>query len=193
VGAADSTTSRKQPHKVDADVRDLHALLKALDEPRPYVLVSHSYGGLIANLYARTYPKSIGGLVMVDTVSPTMRDVVSRAALAEWNATNARTSPQVREGVQLIDAFRRIDAAGPLPKVPAVVLSADKPWRIDLLPPEAREGDHVTFENWLASLDSLSTQLHAEHITTTNSGHDIYVYSPQLVVDAINEVVDAVR
>jgi hypothetical protein len=30
-------------------------------------------------------------------------------------------------------------------------------------------------------------------VTKTNSGHNIYAYSPQLVIDAIREVVDAVR
>jgi pimeloyl-ACP methyl ester carboxylesterase len=52
----DRTTPRKQPHTVDLDVADLHALLAALGEPGPYVLAAHSYGGVIAMLYARTYP-----------------------------------------------------------------------------------------------------------------------------------------
>ena len=43
------------------------------------------------------------------------------------------------------------------------------------------------------ALDRLAADLDAEHITETNSGHAIYLYSPALVVDAIHEVVDAVR
>ena len=78
-------------------------------------------------------------------------------------------------------------------KVPAVVLSADKPWRMDLLPPEAKQKDTVTFDQWLASLDRLATDLDAPHITETDSGHDIYLYSPALVVDAIRGIVGDVR
>lgn len=189
----DVTTPRPQPHTADADVSDLHALLSALGEPGPYVLVAHSYGGLIATLYARTYPDTVGGLVMVDTVTQLMEDVVSPAKLANWDSSNAMTSPQVREGVQLIDAFARINATPPLPDIPAVVLSADKPWRIDLLPPEALQDEMVTFEDWLTSLDRLAADLGAEHITRTDSGHDIYLYQPALVVDAIRSVVDDVR
>ena len=133
----DITTPRPQPHTVDLDVGDLHALLTALGEPAPYVLVAHSYGGLIATLFARTYPETVGGLVMVDTVTPLMEDVTSAERLVNWDATNATTSPQVREGVKLIDAFEKINAAPPLPELPAVVLSADKPWRTDLLPAAA--------------------------------------------------------
>jgi pimeloyl-ACP methyl ester carboxylesterase len=75
------TTPRPQPHTVDLDVSDLHSLLAAIGEPEPYVLVSHSYGGLVSTLYARTYPDSVAGLVMVDTVSEVMEDLVTPGAL----------------------------------------------------------------------------------------------------------------
>jgi pimeloyl-ACP methyl ester carboxylesterase len=193
VDGDDLTTPRPQPHTVDLDVSDLGALLTALGEPGPYVLVAHSYGGLIATLYARTTPATVGGLVMVDSVTPLMEDVVSPARLANWDAANSATSPEVREGVELIDAFQQIKAAPPMPTVPAIVLSADKPWRVDLLPADIAKGDMVSFADWLRSLDLLAAALGAEHVTRTNSGHDIYLYTPAVVVDAIRQVVDQVR
>lgn len=189
----DVSTPRAQPHTVDADVRDLHALLAALHEPGPFVLVAHSYGGMIATLYARTYPHAIGGLVMVDAAGQQMEDVVSATTLKNWDEINATTSPQVREGVRVIDAFAKINASPPLPRVPAVVLSADKPYRTDLLPADVNQDDLVTFADWLAAQDRLATELHAEHIMKTDSGHNVYMYSPALVVAAIREVVDDVR
>jgi hypothetical protein len=33
----------------------------------------------------------------------------------------------------------------------------------------------------------------AKHITNTNSGHNINIEQPQLVIDSVREVVDAVR
>ena len=74
-----------------------------------------------------------------------------------------------------------------------MVLSADKPWRIDLLPPEATHDEMVTFQDWLTALDRLAVDLDADHVTATNSGHDIEAYNPALVVDAIRTVVDDVR
>lgn len=187
------TTPRAQPHTVDVDVDDLHALMTAIQEPGPYVLVAHSYGGLVAALYARQYPEAVGGLVMVDTATHLIEDVASAARIANWNATNSATSPQVREGVELIDAFAQINAADALREMPAVVLSADKPWRTDLLPAEVAKVDTVTFEDWLASLELLAEALDAENITRTDSGHDIYLYNPALVVDEIHAIVDEVR
>ncbi len=189
----DVSTPRDQPHTVDLDVDDLRTLLGALGEPAPYVLVAHSYAGVIADLYARTHPDTVGGVVMVDAVSEQIADVVGPAELAAWDATNAMTTPQVREGVQLIDAFGRITAAPPMPAVPAVVLSADKPWRTDLLPADATGGPQVTFADWLAAQDRLATALQAEHIADTHSGHDIYLYNPGVVVAAIRDVVTAAR
>ncbi|GAA1422749.1 alpha/beta hydrolase [Streptomyces thermospinosisporus] len=192
VKGPDVSTPRPQPHSIDADVNDLGAMLTALGEPGPYVLVAHSYGGLIATLYARTHPQNIAGLVMVDAVTERMAEVAGAEAVKTWDASNAQTSPESREGVHILDAFRKINAAPPPPAVPAVVLSADKPWRTDLLPPEAKKGEQVTFEDWLVSQQRLAESLDArEHITNTDSGHDIYLYQPRLVIDAICDVVAA--
>jgi pimeloyl-ACP methyl ester carboxylesterase len=190
---ADISTPRSQPHTVDLDVSDLHALLIALGEPAPYVLVAHSYSGVVATLYARSYPESVAGLVMVDAVSHLIEDVIGPARLANWDTSNAATSPQVQEGVRLVDAFAQINAAPPLPTMPAAVLSADKPWRTDLLPAEATQGERVTFADWLAGQQRLAAALDVEPVTATDSGHDVYLYRPALVVDAIRDIVDDVR
>jgi pimeloyl-ACP methyl ester carboxylesterase len=63
------STPVRQPHELKSDVTDLHALLAAAGEPGPYVLVGHSYGGLIAELFASMYPKSVAGLVLLDMTS----------------------------------------------------------------------------------------------------------------------------
>jgi pimeloyl-ACP methyl ester carboxylesterase len=58
-----------QPTTARDAVADLHALLSAARETGPYVLVGHSYGGLVVRLYASTYPKDLSGLVLVDALS----------------------------------------------------------------------------------------------------------------------------
>lgn len=46
---------------------DLHQLLGALQIAPPYVLVAHSFGGLISRYYAHRYSNAVKGLVLVDT------------------------------------------------------------------------------------------------------------------------------
>jgi pimeloyl-ACP methyl ester carboxylesterase len=188
----DRSTPATQPHAVDRDVNDLHQLLGGLGESGPFVLVAHSYGGLIATLFARAYPTSVAGLVMVDAASELIADVLDPAVMASWDEMNQATSPQVPEGVLLADAFAQIDAAPAPPTVPAIVLTADKPYRTDLVPP-AVVAELPSFADWLDAQALLAAALGAEHITSTASGHNIYLYSPTLVIDAVRDVVDESR
>ena len=189
----DQSTPVAQPHPADQAADDLHRLLTAAGEPGPYVLVPHSYGGVVATLFARTWPDEVDGLVMVDAVTPLMREVASPEAVAKWDAFNRRSVPEAPEAVMLLDAFAKIDAAAPLRELPAVVLAPTS--RGSRHPPKRRATRlaGVTFADWQASEKLLATSLNARFVTKTNSGHNIYAYSPQLVVDAIREVVDAVR
>lgn len=49
-----------------AYVDDLRALLKTLGAAPPYLLVGHSYGGMIMRLFASRFPDEVCGLVLVD-------------------------------------------------------------------------------------------------------------------------------
>jgi DNA-binding NarL/FixJ family response regulator/pimeloyl-ACP methyl ester carboxylesterase len=49
-------------------VRELHTLLARAGVAGPSVLVGHSYGGLIMQLYASTYPQQVAGLVLVESM-----------------------------------------------------------------------------------------------------------------------------
>lgn len=50
-----------------ASAQDLHKLLQASGNSGPYVLVGHSYGGFIVQMFASLYPEETAGLVMVDS------------------------------------------------------------------------------------------------------------------------------
>jgi pimeloyl-ACP methyl ester carboxylesterase len=51
-------------------VEELHALLRNSGHPAPYIFVGHSYGGLLARLFADRYPDEIAGVVTVDSSHP---------------------------------------------------------------------------------------------------------------------------
>lgn len=70
-------------------VSDLHSLLAKAGVPPPYVLVGHSFGGLLARAYAANVPHEIAGLVLVDPVS-----------LAYWSDCPARERARLRLGAR---------------------------------------------------------------------------------------------
>lgn len=49
---------------------DLHALLDRANEPGPYVLAGHSFGGLYVLTFADLYPDEVAGMVLVDSTTP---------------------------------------------------------------------------------------------------------------------------
>jgi len=49
-------------------VDDLRRALDAAGIPSPYLLAGHSFGGLLAAMYARAYPTEVAGLALIDAV-----------------------------------------------------------------------------------------------------------------------------
>jgi pimeloyl-ACP methyl ester carboxylesterase len=185
---SDRSTEVPQPHNVQQDVDDVVALLGASQLPGPFVFAAHSYGGLVLDLLARTHPDLVAGLVFVDPVSEFLLSVGNPAQNAAFERDSAAPPEPGGEGVLVGDAVARINAAPPLPRVPAIVLSSDK-----YPPPEA-----VTPENYtLAQIHQANTLL-ADALGTTNivsvgSGHNMMLYQPKFVADNIIDIVDRVR
>ncbi|MGE5212152.1 MAG: alpha/beta fold hydrolase [Nitrospirota bacterium] len=199
-GALASEPSRSdpvpEPITVADAVVDLHALLIASKEPGPFVLVGHSIGGLISRLYASTYPRDVSGLVLIDALSEDLYKRLTPEQQAVFEKLN-----DVPERYDNVRSFEQVRAAPPVRAMPIVVLTADhspitsKDIASGRFPPgvTAKFADAL----WAAQVpaqDSLARLFpNAKHITNTNSSHYIQIDQPQLVIDSIREVVDAVR
>ncbi|HEY2567810.1 MAG TPA: alpha/beta hydrolase [Candidatus Udaeobacter sp.] len=177
----------QQPTTAQQGVADLHALLTAAKEPGPYVLVGHSWGGLIARLFASTYPNDVSGLVLIDPASEFLK---SSLAPAQWTTYIKATKKLIEpSGLEAPDHERTLDLLHGTPRVraiPVVVLTSDK--RFDF-----GAGGAETWPAWRTAQDRLAKLLNAKHVSDTNSGHAIQMEQPRLVIDAIHEVVEAIR
>lgn len=60
------STSKTNVYTPINDIKNLYALVNKLELPAPYILVGHSYGGMLNRLYAAHYPEQIVGIVLVD-------------------------------------------------------------------------------------------------------------------------------
>ena len=197
-----------QPITTVNAVADLHALLRAVDAAGPVVLAAHSYGGQIARLYASTYPQEVAGIVLIDAQSEELETLLAPEYFREFLRLNApqRDSLEEYPDIERVDferSFAQIRAAAPLRPMPLVVLSADRSVApqiaqgladgtvpADILP---GYGDAIDALQLVAQKHLAELVPDATHITRTNSGHDINIEQPQLVIDAVRSVVDAVR
>lgn len=61
-------------------VDELSALLTAAEEPGPYVVAGHSFGGLNMTLFAATHPDDVVGIVLIDSSHPGQTEALAAAA-----------------------------------------------------------------------------------------------------------------
>jgi pimeloyl-ACP methyl ester carboxylesterase len=58
------------PRTASRIAAELHELLRAAALPSPFLLVGHSYGGLVMRLYASRHPNDVAGLVLIEPAIP---------------------------------------------------------------------------------------------------------------------------
>ena len=200
-GKLSPSTPVPQPTSAKVAAADLDALLRTSGEPGPYVLAGHSFGGPVIRLYAGAHPAEVGGLVLVDALSEDLTNGLTPKQQALFEELNTPPPGTRAESLDEQATFQQLRQAPPVPPVPTVVLTADRPQLTKevLAKGQLPEGVDQEFADalWAAQLaaqEKLAKKFpDAEHITDTNSTHYIQLDNPQLVTDSIRQVVDADR
>ena len=197
LGTSTPTTGSVTPAN---GVVDLHRLLRAAHVRGPYVLVAHSFGGLIARLYSSTYPKEVAGLVLIDSPSELFFDRLTVAQQEMWIA--ASTGEAAFPGAESFNfpaTFAEMRAARKPPRVPTVLFTSDEPFDYSAavaagkLGPEFTDFGPLSFRAHVAAQRDLAKRLGARLVLDTHSGHYIFVEHPKRVISAIRRVVDKAR
>lgn len=204
IGRSDAIT---QPRTTPEAVAELHALLQAAAIHGPYVLAGHSWGGFMVRLYAATYPEEVIGLVLVDAYSERLETLMPSerwVAMARLNQDLGSNTVFPIEGYgdeETIDYYadnavvREAVAASPLPPMPLAVLAHGGSFS----PPEELLAPYGLTSAELEALlranyESLATLVpRARFFVATESGHEIHQDQPELVVEAIRQVVEGIR
>jgi pimeloyl-ACP methyl ester carboxylesterase len=181
VGKSDRVAGR---HTGADSVRDLHALLGAAGVPGPYLLVGFSFGGLLAIMYAGTYPDQVMGMVSLDGSLPT-DDEVDRLIPA---AERAQVMAEQERNQESVDFYRTVDEAKALvakvPDVPVTYMAA----RPVELPP------NWPVERMQAFIRTKQVQftktLPKGRLVEVQSSHDIDVDKPELVIQEVQRILE---
>ena len=179
--AGTGTSERRPPGAAPtagSQAEEMHMLLERAGIDPPFVLVPHSYSGLIARVYADRYPGDVAGFVFEDVSTAWEIDLWPRWDDSPWIDGGQRTDIRATES-QVLDA-------APLGDRPTIVVSQDT-YDEEGIPGWAAP----IFARQQAKLAALGDD--AIHVRADGSGHWIHRDAPSVMVTAIGAVVEAVR
>lgn len=189
-GRSDSEPA-KTPRTLTAVVEELRTLLRNAGYKPPYVLVGRSLGGIYVRAFATMYPTEVAGLVLVDG-SHERQGIELARALGMTTEQYLRASLETEkddatrrelEDLAPVLATGNLGLSGKLPDLPTVIITNTRP-----------DGPPAVLKAWRSLHDELfQSTTHGMHILTNQSGHDIAGHEPDLVINAVRWVIDAVR
>lgn len=164
---------------IGAAAVDLHALLLKAKLKAPYVLVAHSIAGLVDREFARRYPKSVAGMVMLDT------------APDDWDVyTGTKTFVFGGESLNVVAASAALRAKDSLGAKPVVVIESGNPVAVSAW----AQGKSDFYSYWDSAQRALAKiSSNSVFAVATSIDHEIPTNAPDLTDEAMRLVVNAVR
>ena len=166
-------------------------------ESSPYIIVGHSMGGAIARIFVANHGDLVAGLVLEDAFSGDLFNGMTEEFRAFWDKL-IRTDP---EGYEMGASIEQLQQAPPIRAMPTVVLTAGLPQitpeliASGELPPEITQA--IADEFWPIQTTSQNNLANlfpdGRHVVVTDSSHYIHIIKPSVVIDAITDIVEAVR
>ncbi len=182
-GTSDPRPVSVKPLTAATQARELHALLGAIHGSGRYVLVGHSYGGMISREFAALYPSQVVGMVLIDASSEPEIPVYDRLHAGPW--LDGTVTPAPNRKIDIYATVRQLEHAPPLRALPLIVITAgilEDQWLRTVPLVEARA------QTRLANISTNSV-----HVLDKGVGHFIPQRDPTIVVDAVEAVITAAR
>ena len=175
------------PYDIREEVNNLHTVLEELELARRIVIVAHSYGALLAQLYAFVHPEIVAGLVLLDPNSPATMVALHDVQTRPYSDAPPRTTRE--------RAFARIDAAiwetlttvyrSPIPQdIPVTVVSAEHaPF------PEERQNEAFRLTHQLLAVAVRDGRT----VIAEDSNHMIPAQRPDVVIDSVRDMLGRIE
>jgi len=189
--------TRPEPRTLLQSSLELDQLVDAAGLRPPFILVGHSYGGLLARAFAARHPDWVAGMVLVDPAderfTPALRQLDASRVEADDRQFAAIVPAKFQSELKLLQPVLDSGAlpsgtSGRLPDVPVVVLTsvqaADKPMFFLETPQALAIKRHL-------HADFLRQFSDGTQVVTDKSGHNIQQEEPALVIAAVDKVIAA--
>lgn len=188
------------PRDAEMSAADLHTLLTKADIAPPYVLVGHSFGGLLIRRFMANYPEEVDGLIFVDSLhedwweeslallpSPGSSDSGRLASFRSYLTDGWRDPSSNFEAMDIPAVVEQVRETGDFGDLPLMVLTAGKFTVLNPgLPPDVEADLAELFHDLQGRLAELSTV--GSQVVIPDSGHNMPRENPQAVIDAIRNM-----
>ena len=121
-GLSDARPAKVRPLTAATQARELCTLLKVIGAGPPYVLVGHSYGGMITREFAGLYPHQVVGMVLLDASSEPEVAVYDRLHAGPW--IDGTVQPAPNQKINIHATVRQLERAPSLGRMPLIVITA---------------------------------------------------------------------
>lgn len=186
------------PRTIVAVTEDLHVLLEKAKIPAPYVLVGHSLGGILTRLYASYYPKEVVGMVLVDSAhedeadrgvalmpTDTLKDILRTAKPEDLKV-------QGQEAIDSCSIRSVMNALNWRGDIPLVVLTQGVPYRTEDYPNPSLAPKYYQLHLEMQK-DLVNRSNKGKQVIAAKSGHFIHQDEPDLVINAVRQVVNEAK
>jgi pimeloyl-ACP methyl ester carboxylesterase len=117
-GLSDARPASVRPLTGATQARELHILLEAIHAGPPYVLVGHSYGGMITREFAALYRHQVAGMVLLDASSEPEVAVYDRLHAGPWIDGTVQPAPNQRINIHAtVGELKRAPRLGQMPLI----------------------------------------------------------------------------
>jgi pimeloyl-ACP methyl ester carboxylesterase len=182
-GLSDARPASVHPVTGGTQAKELHAMLAAAGVAPPYVVVGHSYGGMVVREFARLYPDAVTGMVLLDASSEPEIPVYARLHAGAWNDGTVQPGPNQR--LDMHATVRELLRSPSLGDTPLIVVTAG-----------------ILQDKWLSTVPVLASRAQTRlaglssdsiHVLDRGEGHFIPANDPGTVIRAALAVAAASR
>jgi pimeloyl-ACP methyl ester carboxylesterase len=168
----------------------VRGVMQAANEPPPYVMVGHSFGGIIVSLYAMAYPADVKGIVLVDSSHEDqqrrMEPITGPPPPKRIPLTPPPgVPPPPPPGLRMEDFSEELRKTPFRGDIPLVVLTGTRP-------PLSNDPIEIALQPVFLELhrDLASRSPRSAHVLLPNSGHLVPRDDPKAVTDAVRRVLN---
>ena len=171
----DLSISNATTRSVEIVVNELKQILEELGLKPPYIFVSHSFGSLYVEYFAKKYPFDLSGVVFIDPWLSNLNRICKNNGLHSCKPSTI-SSYLYQELDYINHNTNQLKTMKPYTNIPTVIISSYN---------KSKQNSNF-MDVWLEShyefLDDIDN---AKHIICKNCGHYIHLENPQIINESL--------